>query len=159
MYKKYIVAQGNMSRIHEIPKSDSVALPYLDYDVDSAGMLAYKKDWKIIDDSYAFLNAIRLIVFLITGKWVNYNFIAFCFFSIWYWIGQHDPFLLKIDKFKLFFKEYCCIWVFYPRIWNILWMRFSANNLLHHFKKMERWPRDIQKVIFLFYVLVALMIL
>ena len=38
------------------------------WDVDSAGMLAYKKDWKIIDDSYAFLNAICLIVFLITGK-------------------------------------------------------------------------------------------
>ena len=115
MYKKYIVSQGNMSRIHEIPKSDSVALPYLDYDVDSAGMLAYKKDWKIIDDSYAFLNAIRLIVFLITGKWVNYNFIAFCLFSIWFWIGQHR-------------KE------------------FTPS-----FEKMERWPRDIKKVVFLFY--------
>ena len=40
-------------------------------------MLAYKKDWKIIDASYAFFNAIRLKVFLITGKWVNFNFIAF----------------------------------------------------------------------------------
>ena len=28
-------------------------------DVDSAGTLAYKRDWKTIDDSYEFSNAIR----------------------------------------------------------------------------------------------------
>ena len=55
---------------------------------DSAGTLAYKKDWKIIDDSYAFSNAIRLIVFLITGKLVKFNQNAFCFFKIWFWIGH-----------------------------------------------------------------------
>ena len=36
-------------------------------------MLAYKKGWKIIDDSYAFSNAIRLIVFLVTWKLVKFN--------------------------------------------------------------------------------------
>lgn len=35
-----------------------------------------------MDDSYSILKAIRLIVFLSTGKLVNFNFIAFCFFSI-----------------------------------------------------------------------------
>ena len=43
------------------------------YDEDSAGNLAYKKDWTIIDDSKAFSNVIRFIVFLITGKWVNFQ--------------------------------------------------------------------------------------
>ena len=41
-----------------------------------AGMLTNKKELIIIEDPYAFLNAIRLIVSLITGKWVNFNFIA-----------------------------------------------------------------------------------
>ena len=37
-------------------------------DWDSAGMLAYNKGWKIIDDLYAFSNAIRLIEFRKIGK-------------------------------------------------------------------------------------------
>ena len=41
-------------------------------DVDMTGMLTYKKEWKIIADPYAFLNAIRLIVFLITEKLVKF---------------------------------------------------------------------------------------
>ena len=40
-------------------------------DGDSTGTLAYKKSWKIIEDSYAFSNAIRLIVHLNTGKFGN----------------------------------------------------------------------------------------
>ena len=40
-------------------------------DGDSAGTLAYNKGWKIIDDSYAFSDAIR-IVFLNTGKLVKF---------------------------------------------------------------------------------------
>ena len=55
-----------------------------------------------MDDSYSFLKAIRLIVFLSTGKLVNFNFIAFCFFSIWFWIRQHDPFHTKIDLTMVF---------------------------------------------------------
>ena len=41
-------------------------------DGDLEGMLAYKKDSKHIDDSYAFSNVIRLLVFLITGKSINF---------------------------------------------------------------------------------------
>ena len=51
-------------------------------DVDSAGMFAKKNFKKIMIDSYAFSNAICLIEFLITGKWVNFYFNAFCFFRI-----------------------------------------------------------------------------
>lgn len=44
---------------------------------DWAGILSYEKDWKFIDDLYAFPNVIRLkhVVFLITGKWLH------CYFS------------------------------------------------------------------------------
>ena len=101
-------------------------------------MLAYKKDWNIIDDSYAFLNAILLIVILITGKWIwkNKNFIAFLF-------GQHYPFHTKIDKFNLVIKESCCLWVFSPRIWNVSWMPFFRKKFTASYKSMEWWPRDI----------------
>ena len=99
--------------------------------IHSAGMLAYKKDWKIIDDS----NAIRFIVFFITGKWVNVYLIVFRFFRKWLWIRQHDPFGTKIGKFNFVFKEYCCLLVFSLRIWNVLWMRFWLKNLLHQLKK------------------------
>ena len=37
---------------------------------------------KIIDDSYAFSNAIRLIVFLITGELVKFYQNVFCFLKI-----------------------------------------------------------------------------
>ena len=40
-------------------------------------MLAYKEDWNIIDDLYTFLNAICIIVFMITGKGINPNLIYF----------------------------------------------------------------------------------
>ena len=125
-------------------------------DDDSAGILAYTKDWKIIDDSYTFSNAICLIVLMNTGKLVNFFLNVFCFFRIWFWIGQHDPIRTKLDKFfnYVFLKETCCVWVFFPRTWNVLLMRFSRKNLKHKFEKMERWPRDNQKVIFLFYFLV-----
>ena len=96
-------------------------------------MLAYK-GWKIVDDSGQFSNVIRLMVFLITGKWVNFYFNEFCFFRIWCWTWQHDPFHTKIDKCSFVFKEYHCFFVFSPRIWNVLWMRFSLKNLLHHLK-------------------------
>ena len=31
-------------------------------------------------------------------SWVNCNFVVLYFFSIWFWIEQHDPFHTKIDK-------------------------------------------------------------
>ena len=87
-------------------------------DGDSAGTLAYKTGWKIIYDSCAFSNAIRLIVFLITGKLVNFYQNVFCFFKIWFWIVQHDRFDSIIDKFFFVFKEFCCLWVLSPRIFR-----------------------------------------
>ena len=65
----------------------------------------YNKGWKIIDDSCAFLNAIRLIVILITGKSVKFYQSVYCFFKIWFWIIQYDPFHTIINKFYLVFKE------------------------------------------------------
>ena len=53
-------------------------------------------------DSYAFSNAIRLIVFLITGKWVNFYFNAFCFSE--YDSGQHDHFIRKLTNLALFLR-------------------------------------------------------
>ena len=62
-------------------------------------LLVYIKGWKMIDDSCAFSNAISLIVFLITGKLlVKFYQDVFCFFKIWFWIGQYDPFHTIIDK-------------------------------------------------------------
>ena len=49
-------------------------------------------------DLNAFSNAIRLIVYLITGKWIYIYFNAFCFFRM-----QHDPFHTKIDLLYLGF--------------------------------------------------------
>ena len=103
------------------------------------------KRLKIMVYSYSFSNAIRLIVFLIKGKWVNVYFNAFCFFRIWFWKGQHNPFHTKIDK-SFVFKESCCFWVFSPRIWSVLWMRFSLKNLLHQFKKWRNGPEITKKL-------------
>ena len=110
-------------------------------------MLAYKKDWKIIDDSNAFSNAIRSIVFLIIDKWMNFYLNVFCVFSKWLWIRQYGSFGTKIDKFR----ETCCLLVFSPRIWNcngcVLYQRIYCINK----KKWERWPSNNLKVTFLFY--------
>ena len=115
--------------------------------------VAYNKGWKIIDDSYAFSNAIRLIVFLITGKLVKFYKNVFCFFKIWFWIGQYDQFHTIIDKFYFVLEEFWCLWVLSPRIWNVIWMHLSKMNLLHQLKNWrdDPWPRDTPKIIFLFY--------
>ena len=81
-------------------------------------------------------------------KMVKFYFSAFCFFRIWFWKGQHDLFHTKIDKFSFDFKESCCLWVFSPRIWNVLWMSFSLKNLLHHLKI---WKDDPDITIKLFF--------
>ena len=66
-------------------------------------LLVYIKGWKMIDDSCAFSNAISLIVFLITGKLlVKFYQDVFCFFKIWFWIGQYDPFHTISTHFTLF---------------------------------------------------------
>ena len=39
-------------------------------------------------------------------------------------------------------KEFCCLWVLSPRIWNVLRMRFSKKYLMHQLKK---W-RDDQEI-------------
>ena len=105
---------------------------------------------KIIDDSNAFLNAFRFIVFLITRKWVNFYLSVFCFFRKWFWIKQHDPFGTKIDKFNFLKKESCCIWVFSPRIWNVLWKRLWLTNLQHQLKKWRDDPEITKKLLFCF---------
>ena len=97
-----------------------------------------------------FSNDIRLIVFLITGKWANFYFNAFCFFKIWFWTWQHDPFHTKIEKFSFVFKESCCLWVFSPHIWNVLWMHFSLKNSLHHLKNWRDDPDMTKKLFFCF---------
>ena len=57
-------------------------------------MLAYKKDWKSIDDSYAILISFRLIVFLITGN--EYILTLLHFFHQYMVLnGQHDPFFRR----------------------------------------------------------------
>ena len=95
--------------------------------------------WKIIDDSYAFSNAIRLIVFLITGKLIKFYQHVFCFFKLWFRIGQYDPFHTIIDNFNHVFKEFCFLWVLSPRIWNALWMCFSKMIFFH---QIEKWRDD-----------------
>ena len=103
-----------------------------------------------VDDSNAFSNAISFIVFLFTVKWVKFGLNVFCFFRKWFWIRQHEPFGTKIDKFQFVFKESCCLWVFSPRIWNVLWMRFWLKNLLHQLKKWRDGPEITKKLLFCF---------
>ena len=73
-----------------------------------------------------------------------------CFFKIWFWIGQYDSFHTIINKFYFVFKEFCCLWVLSPRIWNVLWMRFSKMNLLHQLKKWRDDPEIPKKLFFCF---------
>ena len=70
----------------------------------------------------------------------------FCFFRIWFWTWQHDPFHTKIDKFSFVFKESCCLWVFSPRIWNAQWMHFSQKNLLHQLKNEEMTQKQLKSI-------------
>ena len=87
-----------------------------------------KKDRKNMDDSYSFSIAIRLIIFLNIGKLIKFHQNVCCFFKIWFWTGQYDPFYTIIDKFYLIFKEFCCLWVLSLRIWNVLKMHVSKKN-------------------------------
>ena len=80
-----------------------------------------------------------------TGKLVKFDQNVFSFFKIWFWKGQYDPFHTIIDKFYFVFKNFCCLWVLSPRIWNMLWMHFSKMNFRYQLKKMERWPRDTKR--------------
>ena len=67
-------------------------------DVDSAEMLAIKKDRKIIVDSNTFSNVIRLVVFLITEKLVNFTSVHFV--SAKYY-SEHGNTKFKIDQFTV----------------------------------------------------------
>ena len=125
--------------------------------MDSAGMLAFKKDRKIIDDSDKFSNVIRLKVFLITGKWVNFYFNAF--FSSEYdsELDNLIHFIRKLTNLASLLKNlvvfgssphefemyYGC--VFHFRIYCIIY-------------KMERWSNNNWKFIFLFYLCVKNML-
>ena len=115
--------------------------------------MAYNKGWKITDDPCAFSNATRLIVILITENLVKFCQNVFCFFKTWFWIGQYDPFHTKSDKFYFVFKEFCCLWVLSPLSTNLKCFMdaFIKNEFTASIKKMERWPRNTQNVIFLFY--------
>ena len=93
----------------------------------NAGRNTEKKIFVRIFECYSF-NSI-----LDYRKCVNLTSLHFnCFFSIQSWIKQHT----KIDKFNLGFNE-SCLWVFSTRIWNVLTMRFSLKNLLHHLNKWD----------------------
>ena len=67
-------------------------------DVDSAEMLAIKKDRKIIVDSNTFSNVIRLVVFLITEKLVNFTSVHFV--SAKYY-SEYGNTKFKIDQFTV----------------------------------------------------------
>ena len=53
MFYKYLFDKGYGVKVKSLVKKVGAL------DGDSAGTLAYNKGWKIIDDSYAFSNAIR----------------------------------------------------------------------------------------------------
>ena len=108
-----------------------------------------KKAEKLWTIHTRFLNAIRLTVFLNLGKLIKIYQNEFCFFKIWFWMGQYDPFHTIIDKFYFVLKKICCLWVLSPRIWNVLWMRFSKRNLKHQLKRWRDDP-EIPKKIFFF---------
>ena len=68
---------------------------------------------------------------MITGKLLKLYQNVFCF----------NRAIRPISNFTLFFfKEFCCLWVLSPRIWNVLWMHFSKMNLLHQIKKLNDDP-------------------
>ena len=89
------------------------------------------------------------MVFLNTGTLVKFYQNVFCYFKLWFWIGQYHPFHIYFV-----FKEFCYLWVLSPRFWNVLWimwMRFSKKNLLHRFKKW-RDDSEIPKKLFLCFI-------
>ena len=59
-----------------------------------------------MNDSYAFSNAILLIVFLNTEKLVKFYQNEFCFFKILFLKRQYNPFHAIIDKFYFVFKNF-----------------------------------------------------
>ena len=76
---------------------------------------------------------------------------VFCFFKIWLWIGQYNPFPTIIDKFYFVFKEFCCPLGLVSTKLKCVMDAFFKNEYTASIKKMEGWPRDTQKVIFLLY--------
>ena len=106
-----------------------------------------KKDWKIMVDSYVFSNAIRLIIYLITGKWLNFYFNAFFSFRIWFWKGQHNPFHTKIDKFSFFLKKESCKSlrnIHLITYWLIIWLKLACN--LHHIHTSSQQLYKFKKI-------------
>ena len=111
----------------------------------------HNKGWKIINDSYAVSNAIGLIVFLITGKFVKFYQNVFCFFKIWFWIGQYHSFHTIFDKFYFLFKDFCFLW---PLCLHEFEMWYGCvlkkKNLLHQLKKLRDDPEIPKKLFFWF---------
>ena len=76
------------------------------------------------------------------GKFYQ-NAYGFCFFKIWFWIGQYDPFHTKIDKFYFVFKEFCYFWVLSLR---------NGCIFQHQLKKLRHDPEIPKKLFFWKYV-------
>ena len=93
-------------------------------------------------------DAIRLIVFLNTGKLGEFYQNVFCFLKIWFWIGQDDPLHTITGIFTLFLKNFVvsgsCVHEF-EMCYRCI---FQKMNLLHRLKK---WSDDPEIIIFLFY--------
>ena len=101
--------------------------------------------------NYDDLYAICLTVLLNAGKLVTFYQNVFCFFKIWFWIGQYDPFHMIIDKFYFVFKQFCSLWVLSPWIWNVVRMRFSKKNFMHQLKEWRMIQRYPKYYFFLFF--------
>ena len=109
-------------------------------------MLSYKRGWKIrrVFECYSYNSILEYRkIYKILPKW-------FCFFKILIWIWQYDTFHTIIDKFSFVFKQFRCLWVLSPRIWNVLWMRFSKwfTASIKNGEMTQRYPKSYFSVLF-----------
>ena len=100
------------------------------YDGDSAGMVAYKKDWKIIDFECKLFNS------LLDNRKMGKIFTTCIFyFRIWFWNWQHAPIRTEIEKFNFVF--FFLRFLISPGLLSmnfkcVMGGFFSIKNLLHH---------------------------
>ena len=111
----------------------------------------YIKGWKIIDKSYAFSFDSILECNKIGKILLN----CILFLQIWFWKGQmlteYDPFHTIIDKFYLVFEGNLLSLGLVSTNLKCVTDAFSKFKFTASIKKIERWSRDTQKAIFLFY--------
>ena len=89
------------------------------------------------------------MLFIYKYSWILVKILPLCILFLQNMILNRAIRSIPYDNWQnlLCFKEYWCLLVLYPRIWNLLWIRFTAS-----IEKMERWSRDTLKVLYFCFI-------